>query len=147
MSEAATMTEQVTFTLPGTPTAKGRPRFYNGRAVTDAKTRAAEQSILSAWLYSVGNREPHTGPVEVQITATFTAAQSWPKWRKQLAASGLWPHLSKPDLDNLIKVLDGLNSVAWVDDSQIFRVSASKQYGPVAETQVTILFYPTPTKP
>lgn len=142
-----TMTNSVTFTLPGVPVAKGRPRFFNGRAVTDAKTRMAEQSILAAWLVTAGDRIPHDGEVHVDLVATFLPAESWPKWRKQLAAVGTWPHMHKPDLDNLIKVLDGLNGVAWLDDSQITNVRASKQYGSVAGTTVTITFHPAPTKP
>lgn len=134
----------VTFTLQGTPIAKGRPRFYKGRAITDAKTRAAEKAMLAAWLQAVGNRAPHVGPVDVDVVATFNPADSWPKWRRELAKAGLWPHLSKPDLDNLIKVLDALNGKAWMDDSQITNVRASKQYGPVAQTTVSITFHPAP---
>lgn len=142
------MTEQVTFTLPGIPTAKGRPRFtMTGRAYTDAKTKAAEQAMLIFWLSAAGDRKPHEGPVSVQVTATFTPAESWPKWKRSLAVSGLWPHTAKPDLDNLIKTLDALNGRAWVDDSQISNVTASKQYGLVAGTTVVITFHPTPTKP
>lgn len=36
---------------------------------------------------------------------------------------------SKPDIDNLLKGLfDGLNKIAWVDDSQIVEVHAMKIY-------------------
>lgn len=141
------MIDRVTFTLHGTPTSKGRPRFYNGRAVTDQKTRAAEQSILAAWLVTAGNRVPHTGPISIDLVATFTPANSWPKWRRIAASQGLWIHTQKPDLDNLIKVIDGLNGRAWVDDSQIFNVTAIKQYGLVASTTITITFHPNQNKP
>lgn len=140
------MTEQVTFTLPGVPRAKGRPRFFNGRAVTDAKTRDAEQSILAAWLHVAGARAAHDGPVDVQLTAIFIPAESWPKWRKQMALDGLLPHTSKPDLDNLVKVLDGLNGRAWVDDSQIVNLTANKRYGHAAFTTVTVTFHPKPER-
>lgn len=135
------------FTLHGTPQAKGRPRFYNGRAVTDAKTRAAEQSILAAYLVAAGSREPHDGPVSVEITCTFRPADSWPKWKRERALAGEWPHLGRPDLDNLLKLLDGLNGVAWLDDSQLIDVRATKHYGPVAATTVRIDFRPSPEKP
>lgn len=141
------MSEQVCFTLPGTPRAKGRPRFAGMRAYTDANTRAAEQSILAAYLVQVGPRAPHIGPVEVEVLAVFTPPESWPKWKRELALAGNWPHLVKPDLDNLVKLLDGLNGRAWVDDSQILHVRGSKQYGPVAGTTVVITFHPAPTKP
>lgn len=140
------MTDRITFTLPGTPSAKGRPRFANGRTYTDAKTRAAETSILAAYLVAAGARPPHDGPVEIDIVATFTAAESWPKWRRERAAASLWPHLSKPDLDNLVKILDGLNGRAWIDDSQITSITARKQYGPTASTAITLTLHPKPSK-
>lgn len=142
------MTDTVELVIPGTPTAKGRPRFYNGRAVTDAKTRAAEQSVLSVWLYTTnGSRTAHEGPVSLEVVATFSTPASWPKWRREAAEAGEWPHLSKPDLDNLLKVVDGLNGVAWKDDSQLTRVSGRKQYGMEATTTITITFHPAPMKP
>jgi Holliday junction resolvase RusA-like endonuclease len=43
--------------------------------------------------------------------------------------NGAIKHIKKPDTDNLLKaVLDGLNGIAWADDSQVIRVSASKEY-------------------
>ena len=39
-------------------------------------------------------------------------------------------HIGVPDLDNMIKfVLDALNKVWWVDDSQVIAIHASKRYG------------------
>lgn len=133
------MSDTITLVLPGTPCAKGRPRFTRtGHTYTDAKTAAAEQSILAAWLHVAGARPPHTGPVAVRITATFAPAKSWPKWRRTRAQAGLLGHTAKPDLDNLVKMLDGLNGRAWVDDSQIVEIVASKAYGESASTVVTV---------
>lgn len=151
------MTEAIVFTLPGTPAGKGRPRFRsmqlgNGatvpRAYTDDKTRAAEQSVLAAYLVAGGaKRRPHEGPVEVSITATFTAAESWPKWKRLLAACGLWPHTKKPDIDNVTKaVFDGLNGRAYIDDAQIVRLTAAKLYGEAASTRIEITFLPIPER-
>lgn len=139
--------ELVEITIPGTPTAKGRPRFTGMRTYTDAKTKAAEQSILAAWLVQTSNRQPHDGEVYVEADFTFRPADSWPKWKRQLALAGEWPHTAKPDLDNLVKILDGLNGVAWLDDSQITAVRGAKQYGPVAHTLIRIYFLTAPTKP
>lgn len=138
--------EQVHFVLFGSPTPKGRPRFANGRTYTDAKTRAAEQSILAAWLVAAGARTPHDGPIAVEILATFMPPESWAKWKRERATTGSWSHTKKPDLDNIIKLLDGLNGRAWVDDSQITSIVAHKQYGTTASTAVTLTFYPSQTK-
>lgn len=145
--KAPTVSDTITFTLWGTPTSKGRPRFYNGRAVTDAKTRAAEQSILAAYLHEHGSLQPHDGPVDATLVFTFTPATSWPKWKTSRAQKGDWSHVKKPDLDNLIKaVLDGLNGRAWADDCQIRNVSATKQYGSVASTRVVLTLHPEELK-
>lgn len=146
------MTTTVTITLPGVPRAKGRPRFTKtGRAYTDAKTAAAEQSVLAAWLTQAGDRTPHDGPVTVRIEALFPVPESWPKWKRLRAVTvGInneWPHMSKPDLDNIAKLaLDGLNGVAWVDDGQIGRLVIEKRYGSEARLFITCTFHPMPTK-
>lgn len=137
----------IDFTLYGTPVSKGRPRFTRqGRTYTDAKTRDAETAVLAAWLNEVGKREPHVGAVTVDIVATFAPAPSWPKWKRELALAGDLPHTQKPDVDNLLKIIDGLNGRAWIDDSQITRANVTKQFGEIASTRFTITFHPTNTR-
>lgn len=141
------MSDQVTFYLPGTPTAKGRPRFTKtGRTYTDDRTAAAEQSVLAAWLHVAGRRTPWDGPVIVQLDFAFLPPASWPKWKQTMACAGTWPHTGKPDLDNLVKVLDGLNGVAWVDDSQIVKIDARKRYSPLAATVIEVTMLPKPER-
>lgn len=141
------VSDRISFVLPGTPIAKARPRFTgNGRTYTDAKTRAAEQSILAAYLVAAGGRPPHNGPVYVHIVAMFTPADSWPKWKRERALHGIWPHTAKPDLDNLVKIIDGLNGRAWLDDSQIVCIGASKLYGATPSTTITLTFEPAASK-
>lgn len=141
------MTRTVALTLPGTPTPKARPRFTRtGHTYTDARTLAAEQTILAAWLQQMGSAAPHTGPVSVEVIASFTVAASWPRWKRDRATSGHWPHLSRPDLDNLIKTLDALNGRAWADDSQITHITARKQYAETASLHVLIHLHPHPVK-
>lgn len=134
--------------LPGQPRAKGRPRFTRqGRTYTDARTRAVEDSLLAAWLVQAGPRAPHLGPVELELVATFTPPESWPKWKRARAVAGDWPHTTKPDLDNILKTIDGLNGRAWADDSQIVSFGSSrKTYGAEASTVVRIVLHPQPTK-
>lgn len=65
------------------------------------------------------------GPVSVTITAVF------PRTKQQLAkkfSQGRLLHAKKPDVDNLIKaVLDSLNGIVFVDDSQVCDITASKR--------------------
>ena len=137
------MPQYVTFTIDGTPIAKGRARSTRtGHHYTPTKTRNAEAAILAAWLEQHGARRPHDGGVAIQIRFTFEPPKSWPKWKRDAAADGQIPHLSKPDLDNLTKlVCDALNGTAWIDDSQIHNSFSRKDYGTKANTRVTLTIF------
>jgi len=143
LAENGNHLELVEFELLGTPTAKGRPRFNTktGRAYTPSKTRNAEKSVLEAYLVSTGRREPHAGEIELELVATFEPAASWSKKKREAALRGELPHLTKPDFDNLLKIVDGLNGHAWLDDKQIVRAVVSKGYGATASTRIRITFH------
>ena len=51
--------------------------------------------------------------------------------------------MQKPDADNVGKiVLDALNKIAYIDDSQVAQVEVSKVWGPVARTVVSVRTLP-----
>jgi Holliday junction resolvase RusA-like endonuclease len=138
----------ILLTIPGEPIAKGRPRFTRlGRTYTNPKTKLGETKLRSAWEIKATNRSPHTGPITLTLISTFEPSKSWPQWKRDQALAGEWPHLIRPDFDNLAKIIDGLNGLAWVDDSQIISAQIRKQYGPEAKTEILIKFHPIPTKP
>lgn len=59
-------------------------------------------------------------PVTVVVQFCMQIPDSWTKSKKQMANTDKIKPIGKPDLDNMIKsVLDGLNGVAYADDSQI----------------------------
>lgn len=120
---------RVTFTVPGKPRGKGRPRVVGGHAFTDEKTYQYEQLIKISYLNSVpAARRMHEGPLLIELQADFAPPASWSQKRKDLAAKGGLKHTSKPDLDNIVKCLDALNGLAWHDDSQIIGIVARKEY-------------------
>lgn len=104
--------------------------------------------MLAVWLITTKQaRAPHAGPVTLDLMATFAPPQSWPKWKRERALAGDWPHLSRPDVDNLVKLVkDGLNGAAWLDDSQVINVSGAKQYGSTPRTTVMLTFHDLPQK-
>lgn len=56
--------------------------------------------------------------------------------RESLAGTG---HNKRPDLDNLVKAaLDAANGVMIEDDSRIWKLIASKEYGECPSVQITI---------
>ena len=116
--------ESISWWIPITPVAKGRPRFcVRGKfvsAYTDKKTREYEKNVLSESL-SYAPKRPLTGAISATMVFYMTRPKSLAKSVKH--------HVKKADLDNLIKaILDPLNKVFFNDDSQIIHISASKCY-------------------
>lgn len=129
--------EAVSFFIPGKPFGKQRPRFSRkfGRAFTPAATVSFERTVGEIALQHFA--APFDGPVALEVHATFKPAESWS--RKKREASLGQPHVQKPDLDNLVKgISDGLNRIAFADDSQIARVTCSKAWGAAEGTLVTV---------
>lgn len=133
---------QLAMVIKGTPIAKARPRFTRtGHVYTPDSTKQAEQAIAIAWIATANHRAPHAGSVQLRLQFVFTAPASWPKWRRERAAEGRIPHTTKPDLDNLTKLVkDALNGRAWIDDSQVVNTHARKDYGPEPLTRMWITF-------
>ena len=78
---------------------------------------------------------PHKVSVPISVDLDFYM----PRPKSHVCKSGLRSsapraHLSKPDLDNLVKTLDGLHGVLFEDDRSIVRLTASKQYADGCES-------------
>jgi len=141
------MTEIITFTIPGKPTAKGRPKFVRrGKFVstyTPEKTLNYENMVKARFWQEYGtDYAPIETAVRVSISATFTRPKghfgsgrnAW--FVKESAPEHM---TTKPDLDNIAKAItDALNGLAYRDDSQIAALSAEKHYGPCEQCEVTI---------
>lgn len=127
----------ITFEIPGKPFAKQRPRFSraNGRAFTPKETVSFERTV--GMLAAQHFPQPIDGPVKITIRATFEPPQSWSK--KKTAEHLNRPHTQRPDLDNIGKAIcDGLNRIAFADDSQIAEMNVRKVWGPAARTVVIV---------
>lgn len=128
---------RVTFTIPGKPHAKKRPRFSRkiGRAFNPAENDKAETSI--GYIAMQHFPQAIEGPVIVEIVCTFAVPKSWSK--KKAAELIHRPHTQKPDGDNLLKtVKDALNRIAWADDGQVFDARVRKYWGLSDQTVVIV---------
>ena len=129
----------ITFTIPGKPFAKQRPRVsaFGGkaRAYTPKETVSFERTVGQTALPHF--TAPVSGPVRLTIFATFSPA---PSWSKRKRADHLHrPHTQKPDLDNIAKAIkDGLNRIAWADDSQVSEMICRKVWGLTEQTVVMV---------
>ena len=131
---------QLQFIVPGEPQGKGRPRFGNGRTYTPAKTVAYEQLIARTAAEAMRHLpyELTALPCYVRVDVYKGVPKSWTQAKRARALDAL-EIPGKPDLDNVAKgVLDALNGVAYVDDTQVVRLLVQKQYSLEPRLVVTV---------
>jgi len=119
--------------IPGNPIAKKRPRFARrGKFVTTYSDQQTEEGKAMAIILSQLSGKPTSEPVQIEFV--FRMARPKGHYGSGKNCGNLKPsapvhHTAKPDVDNLIKFyMDCLNGLAWVDDSQVIRIGASKVY-------------------
>ena len=130
------------FTVPGKCIAKGRPRYKRFRnfvtTYTPPETKKYEEEVLKAFNKKYRGKQLE-GAIKAEICMIFEPPKSASKKLKQQMLNNEIPYISKPDIDNCIKSLaDGINGIAYEDDSAIDELHAYKMYGPVACTQVRL---------
>lgn len=118
---------KVVIELPGQPRGKGRPRFGHGHIYTDAQTTAYERSLAWQGAISMKGADVFTGPLRVTVSAFFEIPKSFSKEQYRRALIAL-DRPGKPDADNILKMVDGLNGIVWVDDAQLADVRIVKAY-------------------
>lgn len=133
--------------IPGAPVGKGRPRARimtaNGKQFvhlyTDAQTVATEKVVAQLARIIMGSRDPYSGPLVMEILVNHTIPTSWSKKERQDALDGAVACMSKPDLDNVVKlILDSLNKIVYADDKQVVGILARKQYSSNPRVEVKI---------
>lgn len=146
------MTDTISFTVPGEPIAKGRPRITtvggHARAFTPAKTVKAESTIALFASQAMAGRLLLEGPLVLEVTAYRSKgmpgkadARMGSKTRAQwdAAEEGLIAPVSKPDADNYLKaVCDALNGVVFIDDAQLVDVVARKRFSSQPRLEVVV---------
>lgn len=122
--------------IPGEPGSKGRPRWRKGQTkpFTPAGTRLAERDIKRVAIKAMQNREPFDGPLFLLMVATYECPSTWSETKK---AESIWK-TSKPDFDNILKIVDALNKIVWTDDARVVSASIVKLYGATASTEILI---------
>jgi len=128
---------RIVIDFAGAPVAKGRPKFARvGRgegafnvAYTPDKTKKYEAALRYAAQEAMAGRPPLSCPLAIEISAFVQIPQSWSGKKKREALDGRLAPTKRPDIDNYIKIVaDALNTVVFVDDSQIVELIAHKSY-------------------
>lgn len=134
----------IVFTVEGKPQGKARARtFYNKRlgrmqSITPEQTKSYEDLIR--WSYTAaGGKYLGETTLQVDIRAYYPIPKAFSKAKTNDAVTQKLRPTTKPDCDNIIKVvLDALNGVAYYDDKQVICVSCNKYYGETGYLKVTI---------
>ncbi len=131
----------ISFTVPGKPQGKARPRFdgRSGRAYTPKNTRAYEETVRACFLRAYRSTRL-SGEIEAVITAQFSVPKNVSKFKRAAMLDGRINPTMKPDADNIIKaILDALNGYAYRDDAAVTKVTAVKRYGNYPMVVVTLI--------
>ena len=117
------------FVIKGEPKGKGRPRFTKtGRVYTPAETSRYEELVRLSYL-NMAKGYKFTSPVRVTIKAFCKPPKGKSKKVVEDMLNGRILPTKKPDADNVAKIiLDGLNKVAWDDDTQVVDMMVTKRY-------------------
>jgi Holliday junction resolvase RusA-like endonuclease len=127
----------VTFTIEGEPKGKGRPRFTRGRTYTPPETVSYEQLVALRYR-NEANGYKFTSPVGVLIYALHKPPKKSKKVVEKMLREEILP-TKRPDVDNIAKIiLDGLNKVAWDDDTQVVELHIKKGYAENPEVKVMV---------
>lgn len=132
------------FTILGEPMAKQSCRFtrkgirFQPKAITDNSNSLKYQIIQQL---PMGFK-----PFDIPLEIDYKFYYAYPKALKQTKANKLKIQLgqlfykhTKPDIDNLQKQInDAMNSVVFLDDSRIVKISAEKLYAEIPRMEIEV---------
>lgn len=128
----------ITFEVLGEPVAKGRPRVCKFGTFTPKKTKDYEELVKNTYIKEHGKTKLE-GQLKVTINAYFTIPKSASKKLSLDMFSGIVRPTKRPDADNVAKsITDGLNGIAYNDDSSIVELTVKKFYSYNPFVDVTI---------
>ena len=135
----------ITFTIPGEPQGKARPRVvknkYTGKtkAYTPDKTATYEDLVRLKYKSTAKGVRFGNQPLEISIIANFAIPKSKNKKTKALMLENKIQPTKKPDTDNIAKIIcDALNKIAYKDDSQIVKLNVIKRYAEAPSVEVSV---------
>jgi len=131
---------EVAFTVLGEPMGKKRPKFARRGKFVHAYSPKENVDYEAKVREAYGNNPSFANaPLRVEITAYCAIPKSFSKKKAIQARDNQLKVLSKPDVDNVSKIiLDALNEIAYDDDKQVVYLSISKFYSETPRVDVRI---------
>ena len=137
---------ELRFWIPGDPKGQPRPRAFARRMGAKFVARMYDSDAADAWKAAVDAQlveidrthslEPFAGRCSVILQFYFQRPKSHLRTNGMVKDSAPGSHTSKPDLDNLAKlVLDRItrNGLFWGDDAQVDMLAIGKEWAKAGE--------------
>jgi Holliday junction resolvase RusA-like endonuclease len=120
----------ISFSLQGKPMGKERVRVNTktGNVFTPKRTVTYEGRLAHAAQQAMNGMPPAEGPLAVIMDIRVPIPASWSKSKQAAARAHRILPTSKPDVDNVNKLLDSCNLIVWQDDAQICNLQTQKTY-------------------
>lgn len=118
---------------------------------TDKETRNYENALKAAGIAAMAGRPHLDEPVSVMVLAYMAVPASWSRKKTAAALAGDILPETGIDLDNIVKMIDGLNyhpptfkgdklkvPIIWKNDSQIVALQARKMYSDTPRIEIMV---------
>lgn len=136
--------ERITFSIPGKPFGKQRPRVVRrgnfSTAYTPDETISYENLVKVMYQQAAkGKRFPDDAMLDIRIIAYYGIPKSVSKKKRREMLENKIRPAKKPDWDNIGKIIcDALNDVAYRDDASVVYAQVEKFYSENPRVDVTI---------
>lgn len=120
----------ITVELLGAPLGKERLRVRRATGIqyTPERTINYESRLALVAQEAMAGRPLLLGPIAIDLRIYMPIPVSKSKRFVADALAGKQRPLSKPDWDNVAKILDGVNQVVWRDDAEVVEAHVYKFY-------------------
>ena len=132
------------FEVVGAPVGKRRPKFSTIHGYAQAlkpKEDVIYENLVKIMFQQakLNNYSMFNKPIKMKIEAYFAIPKSFSKVKQSQALEGKLLPLTKPDADNIAKIIcDALNDVAYKDDTQIVELAIIKRYAMEPKVKITL---------
>lgn len=132
------------FEVVGAPVGKRRPKFSTIHGYAQAlkpKEDVIYENLVKIMFQQAkpNNYSMFNKPIKMKIEAYFAIPKSFSKVKQSQALEGKLLPLTKPDADNIAKIIcDALNDVAYKDDTQIVELAITKRYAMEPKVKITL---------
>lgn len=138
------MAAMISFTIPGQPVPKGRPKFARRgsfvQAYTPEKTASYENLVKLHAAQAMQGAAPMVGPLALDLMLFVAIPKATTKRDRARISVGAFHPTKKPDLDNVLKAItDAMSGIVYEDDAQIVRITTAKVYSDTPRAEVWVM--------